>query len=250
MLPNIQGTSLPAPPWSGFSFERVLQYYDGPRLLLQRSLAGQLFLAWWSDSDEAAERWIYLPLSEPRLHTILSGEIPSLDGLNNPEDGFLYAVDIDENTGSVIRTVLTDAASLPQDALPLPGATLNIPVPEEISRLPQRDKAQLLDLRMEGHVPDLTKIQDNLHLEGEFVAGNIRTLQFEIRTADSDERFEGLIDEDTIGEVERITLGSLCRVVLQPHLQVSEVTGEEITTYTLLSIEPLTGRDNLPPHNV
>ena len=47
MLPEIAGTVIPNPMWSGFSFDRVLDYYDGPRLLLQRSLAGQLFLAWW-----------------------------------------------------------------------------------------------------------------------------------------------------------------------------------------------------------
>ena len=76
MLPEIEGTVIPNPMWSGFSFDRVLDYYDGPRLLLQRSLAGQLFLAWWSDSDSSTDRWIYLPISEQRLHSVLSGKIP------------------------------------------------------------------------------------------------------------------------------------------------------------------------------
>ena len=132
MLPEIAGTSIPNPMWGGFSFERVLDYYDGPRLLLQRSLAGQLFLAWWSDSDASADRWVYLPLSEHRLASILSGEIPALEGLNNPEDGYIFVVDIDADTDSIVRTVMTTATALSDDTLPRPEARLDIPMPEEV----------------------------------------------------------------------------------------------------------------------
>ena len=133
MLPYVKGAKLPAPPWRAFSLDLVLQYYDGPRLLLQRSLAGQLFLAWWSDSDECADRWVYLPVSESRLHATLSGEITDLDALSNPEDGYLFVVDVDSDTDMVIQTVATDAAALPKDALPAAGVRLNIPAPEEVS---------------------------------------------------------------------------------------------------------------------
>ena len=86
-------------------------------------------------------------------------------------------------------------------------------------------------------IADLTK--DNLTLEGRFVGGNVRTLRFEIETSDTDERLDGSIHEDAISEVEQTRLNSSCRVVLQPTLQVNEVTGEERTIYTLLSIEPI-----------
>lgn len=132
MLTEIEGTSLPNPVWGGFSFERVLDYYDGPRLLLQRSLAGQLFLAWWSDSDASTDRWIYLPVSERRLGSILSGEIPALDGLKNPEDGYVFVVDMDVDTDSIVRTVMTTDAALPDGTLPRPEARLDIPMPEEV----------------------------------------------------------------------------------------------------------------------
>ena len=132
MLPEIAGTAIPNPMWGGFSFERVLDYYDGPRLLLQRSLAGQLFLAWWSDSDASADRWIYLPLSEQRLASILSGETPALEGLKNPEDGYIFVVDMDVDTDSIDRTVMTTVAALPDDTLPRPEVRLNIPMPEEV----------------------------------------------------------------------------------------------------------------------
>ena len=396
MESEIRGVIIPNPPWKAFSFDRVLQYYDGPRLLLQRSQSQQLYLAWWSDSDESTERWIYLPVSEHRLQEILSGELPSLDGLNAPEDGYLVVVDKDLDTNSIIKTVLTDASALPNDALPRQGARLNIPVPEEVNGLATRERTHLLNVKMDskssdptgrisakiagqlmgnlqrlidavgqaksgeptsrGGIPDsilndtrldpigtytgslgirletnkqddlfgdslakksleglfdlldvghqaseltvqLTELKarvaknykdflstietslsaaslswnqpgkvnlrqisvnresarniiaqidsvsdltrDNLTIEATFVGGNVRTLRFEIETLDTDERFDGSIHEDAISEVERTTLNSSCRVILQPVLQVNEVTGEESTTYTLLGIQPI-----------
>ena len=395
MLPEIEGAKLPNFPWHNFAFEQVLEYYDGPRLILQRSRAGQLYLAWWNDSDEAIDRWIYLPVSESRLREILSGNMPALDALKNSEDGNLLVVDIDVAIDSVVQTVVTTAASLPEDSLPLEWSRLSISIPEEISGLPIRERAHLLNVKMESKKSDptgrvsakivgqiignlqrlvdavgqaksgeptsrggisasvlsgtrldpistytgsfgihletneqddligdslaktsleglfdlfdvghqafgltlqLTELkarvaknykdflstietslgtaslswsqpgkmdsrqvridqesarniiaqidhfadstQDNLTLEATLIGGNVRTLRFEIATLETDERFDGLIHEDAISEMERITLNSLCRVTLQPNLQVNEVTGEEKTTYTLLEIQP------------
>ena len=396
MIPDVSGVVLTKPPWKAFSFDRVLQYYDGPRLLLQRTQGRQLYLAWWSDSDELTERWIYLPVSEHRLQEILSGKLPSLDGLKAPEDGYLVVVDKDLDTDSITRTVMTDASALPSDALPREEARLNIPVPEEVSGLATRERAHLLNVTMEnrptdptgrisakvagqlmgnlqrlvdamgqaktgeptsrGGIPDsilndtrldpigtysgsfgirfetnkqddlfgeslarksleglfdlldvgyqaselaiqLTELKgrvaknykdllstietslsaaslswsqpgtldvrqismnqetarniiaqidsvadltrDNLTLEAKFVGGNVRTMRFEIETMDTNERFNGSIHEDAISEVERMTLNSSCRVILQPTLQVNEVTGEERTAYTLLGIQSM-----------
>ena len=148
MLPTINGLELQSPAWNTFSLDRVLQYYDGPRLLLQRSQAGQLYLAWWSDSDDEIERWIYLPLSERRLYAILSGEVTSRDGLNAPEDGNLLVVDRDIRNNFIVRTVLAKAADLPNDTLPREGARLNIPPPMALSAI--KAGTQLLDLRLES----------------------------------------------------------------------------------------------------
>ena len=144
MLSEIVGTQLPNAPWGDLTLDVVLDYYDGPRLLLRRTQSGQLFLAWWSDSDESIERWIYLPVSESRLHQILAGEVPSFDALNDPEDGFLYVVDTDMRTESDVRTIMTDASALPRDAMPLQGARLSIPVPAEVSDTPRtHDNGQI-----------------------------------------------------------------------------------------------------------
>ena len=150
MLPEIQGAKLRNFPWNAFVLDLVLDYYDGPRLMLQRSKAGQLYLAWWNDTDEETDRWLYLPISEPRLHKVLSGEIPVLEALNNPEDGNLLVVDIDVNTDTVAQAVATTAAALPQDSLPLERVRLDMPVPAEVSSPPGKENA---------HSPDVSKVE-------------------------------------------------------------------------------------------
>ena len=129
MLPQIAGTPLPSPPWQGFALDEVLQYYDGPRLILRRSDIGQLYLAWWNDVDGSIDRWLYLPLSESRLWDLLVGEIPCRDALDDPEDGYLLVIDAAGDIDDVVRTIITNASALPRDSLPIPGVTLDVSEP-------------------------------------------------------------------------------------------------------------------------
>ena len=129
MLPDIEGKKVDFEHWATFPYEEVLYYYDGPRLMLQRSEVGQLYLTWWSDADDLRERWICLPLSTKRLKEILSGKIPSLEALKSPEDGYLLVIDVDLKSDSVVQALATSSSHVPQESLPRPGAKLNIPVP-------------------------------------------------------------------------------------------------------------------------
>ena len=395
-LPEIRGTQLPVGAWGPFPLERVLQYYDGPRLLLRKSMTGQLSLSWWSDSDESLERWIYLPVSETRLRGILSGDVTSYESLRHPEEGYLIIVDVDAQGDPVVQSVVEDVRELPPESVPQPDSRLNVPVPEEISGLAVREGAHQLDVvmkclskddadrfatkvvgqlignfqrlvdalghaksafsRSKGNIPkqvlgwtrldlvavysgslgvrfessyqddlfgeSLTRdsleglfelievggdldgltrqlqgltprvakryaeflstiefssadaslgwsqprggrsrqstvtnelarearrhiltVQDSLgdavSIEGRFVGGSVRTLRFEIMSAEKEERFHGQINEAAIPYVELITLGSNCRATLLPQLSVHQITGEEETAYTLIEVEPL-----------
>lgn len=132
MLPAIKGYSV-TPPWRGFSYGDVLDYYDGPRLLLERGPDGQRYLVWWNDNDDAVERWICLPVSKQRAIAICSGRIPARAAMEQPEDGSsLLVVDIDLDTAAILRAVKTAAAAIPQDSLPHPEATLDILLPESL----------------------------------------------------------------------------------------------------------------------
>ena len=153
MLPPIEGTGVPHSFWNSIVFERVLEYYDGPRLLLQRSKAGQLYLAWWNDSEGPIDRWIYLPVSQFRLHDVLSGQLTVLEALNDPEDGNLLVTDVDVRENEVIQAVATTASALPEDSLPLEGIRLDIPVPVFTDR-PAREGTHQLDVRIHGEVGD------------------------------------------------------------------------------------------------
>ena len=120
---------MPRPPWRGFTLDEVLQYYDGPRLMLRRSDVGQLYLAWWNDADGSTDRWLYLPLSESRLWDLLVGEIPCRDALEDPEDGYLLVIDAEGDVDDVVQTIITNASALPPDSLPMPGVSLDVSEP-------------------------------------------------------------------------------------------------------------------------
>ena len=334
-----------------------------------------------------------MPVSESRLYTILSGEIPDLEALQNSEDGHVFVVDVDVDSDSVVQTVITNTYALSSDVLPSPDVRLNIPMPEEISSLPSRERTHMLNIRIQGDPLDQTgrvgakvvaqvighvqrlvdsigqaksgnptirgsipdsllkqtrldpvstyagsfgvrletnqdddlfgeslarssldglfdlldvgyeasgltsqltdlkvrvaknygdllstietsldaasltwsqpgkaelrqahithesarnikaqidtvakQIQDDLVLQGIFIGGNTRTLRFEIEALDTNERLEGSIDREALSDVALLPLGASCQAILQPRLEINEATGEERTTYTLLSI--------------
>ena len=152
MLPEIEGARISNFPWNSFVFEQVLEYYDGPRLLLQRSRAGQLYLAWWNDAEGPVDRWTYLPVSESRLNDVLSGGLAVLDALRDPEDGCLVVVDVDVRTSEVIQSIVTTVAALPQESLPLEYSRLDIPVPQQFAGGPTRERVHRLDVRIDGKV--------------------------------------------------------------------------------------------------
>ena len=124
MLPAIKGERLAKAPWYEFSFETVLDYYDGPRVLLQHGRDGQAFLAWWNDEDASAERWVCIPVGPARLRGILSGQVKPRHAFDYPEYGYLLVVDIDFETDAVIQLVSTVSSALPAGSLPKPEATL------------------------------------------------------------------------------------------------------------------------------
>ena len=132
MLPKIKGSLLPSLPWGEISFDEVLDQYEQACITLQRGQSGELYLTWWSDADTEVERWICLPLTDARLRAIFAGEIAPRNAMENPEDGYLLAVDIDLATDAVVRVVKTTAAAFPQDALPHPEAHLRKPTPASV----------------------------------------------------------------------------------------------------------------------
>ena len=132
MFPQLNGTPLPKFPWGEFSLDMVLNEQDGLLLILRRSQAGQLLLTWWSTSDSSNARWIYLPVSVHRLREILSGTVSLLEAMSDPEESYLYVVDVDAQTENLNQIVMTEIISLPSSHMPSPSAILDIPMPLEL----------------------------------------------------------------------------------------------------------------------
>ena len=126
MLPAIKGTRLAEAPWREFSFDTVLAYYDGPRMLLQHGKSGELYLAWWNDEGDAVERWVCIPVGPARLRAILSGQVRPRQAFDYPEYGHLLVVDIDLDTDAIVQLVSTDSSALPPESLPKPEATFSV----------------------------------------------------------------------------------------------------------------------------
>jgi hypothetical protein len=114
-----KGKELPPPPWASFDATRTLGYHDGQRAVVSRSEEGQWYLGWWNDADQTKERWLYVPLSQTRLRAVLSGAMPVRHALLTPEEGQLYIVDYDAESGDVQRAYLaSDLRHVPADTLP------------------------------------------------------------------------------------------------------------------------------------
>ena len=140
MLPAIKGIRLSEAPWHEFSFDTVLGYYDGPRMLLQRGKSGELYLAWWNDEDDAVERWVCIPVGSDSLRAILSGRTKLRQSMDCPENGQVLVVDLDLQTDAVVQLVSTNSTALPPETLPLPEAKFALSkstIDEIIGGLPQ-----------------------------------------------------------------------------------------------------------------
>jgi hypothetical protein len=154
-----KGQQIPSLPWKDFPFRKVLLYYDGPRLELLRTTAGQNVLLWWLDAEESTERWLYLPLSTSRLAQVLSGAITTRAALEQPEDGYLYIVDLNANTGEPQRTFQATADGLDASVLPAQNARLDVPISSELLQLPLNDRAHQLVTKLEPTDPNSRKVQ-------------------------------------------------------------------------------------------
>ncbi len=148
MLNAIQGQRLAFLPWDGFQSRQTLLSYDGPRLELLRTYGGQNVLRWWLDADSNTTRRVYLPISEGRLVEVLGGVLPARSALEQPEDGYVYVVDEDNQTGQDKQIIQTTGDALDRDALPIPEVRLDVTIPTDLLRVPSNPRAHQLITRL------------------------------------------------------------------------------------------------------
>ena len=76
----------------------VYEYYDGPRLFCAQSPSDQLYLVFWTNTDDGEDddvswdEWLYIPVSLPRLMSVRTGETTLRDAVERCEETWALKV--------------------------------------------------------------------------------------------------------------------------------------------------------------
>ena len=83
--------------FSGFRKIADLVYLDGPFLSHYVSSKGDDYLFYWVDKDNHDNRWLVLRVSLSSLQKYIGKELSLRELIDNPNDGYLYSVDVDKD---------------------------------------------------------------------------------------------------------------------------------------------------------
>ena len=137
----------------------TLYEFDGPRIFTVKDSDGELNLAYWSDEDQHARRYVVVPTTSRILAALRGGAVSVFDALNQPR---CWLCDLSRE-GDVVDCQRVDFDALPRDSLPT-GGTLLWPDLE----------TQLVDY--EGRIRELDK--DRLSFELREIPGFDRSQRF------------------------------------------------------------------------
>jgi len=116
-MESIQGINLTQFPLKNLSKVAELIYFDGPLLSLFESPNKDNYLYYWCDVDNNYNRWLVFRINTRDLNLYLTGQVRLQKLLLYPIDGFLYAVDID-NDIQYCNIYLLYPENLPEIYLP------------------------------------------------------------------------------------------------------------------------------------
>lgn len=103
--------------FSNFKKIADLIFFKGPLLSHYVSKKGDDYLFYWVDRDEKDNRWLVLRVSMANLQKYIGKELSLRELIENPNDGFLYSVDID-NDLQYHSVKLVQPSTLPKEYLP------------------------------------------------------------------------------------------------------------------------------------
>lgn len=102
---------------------RTIEHYDFPRIFVCRNTTGQKYLVLSTYDDDEHCEWLYLPISELRLNSVIVGGLPLRQAFVQPEGGFLYVVKTFIESRPEVVAVF--AEQVPEEDLPTPDYFLN-----------------------------------------------------------------------------------------------------------------------------
>ena len=85
-----------------FDFSKLIKvadliYFDGPLLSHYMSDKGENYLFHWADADDEYNRWLVLRTDILSIKQYLDKKINLRSLIMEPNDGFVFSVDIDDN---------------------------------------------------------------------------------------------------------------------------------------------------------
>ena len=100
-------------------FKKVadLIYFEGPLLSHYISSKGDDYLFYWVDRDDSDNRWLVLRVSLANLQKYIGKKITLRELIDNPNDGYLYSVDVN-NDICYHHIRLIQPSALPEEYLP------------------------------------------------------------------------------------------------------------------------------------
>ena len=138
-----------------------LVYYDGPFLSHYVSGKGDDYLFYWVDRDETYNRWLVLRVGLANLQKYVGKELTLRELIENPNDGFLYSVDVDNNL-HYHNVKLVQPSALPKEYLPesdsyyvfepIPTMDANELMTYELT-IPYKERSRLEELLLKIGIP-------------------------------------------------------------------------------------------------
>jgi hypothetical protein len=145
--------------FSGFKKIADLIFFEGPLLSHYVSTKGDDYLFYWVDCDAQDNRWLVLRVSLANLQKYIGRNISLRELVENPNDGYLYTVDID-NDIHYHNVKLVQPSDLPQDYLPDADSYY------EFEPIPAEDADELMTYELTIPYKERTRFEEILHKIG------------------------------------------------------------------------------------
>ncbi len=132
----------------------IYHYFDGPKLFSCINTAGQRYLVFWLGDEDGKDKWLYVPLSETRLQLARSGGISLRNVCLNPEDDYLWLIDLSTDSDIPTRAEAILPVQLPPSDLPAEGSfltfkTQTLPsIEETVTLRAKRTRCEIIDLAL------------------------------------------------------------------------------------------------------
>jgi len=139
-----------------FDFSKLIKvadliYFDGPLLSHYISDKGENYLFHWADADDDYNRWIVLRTDILSIQQYLDKKVNLRSLIMEPNDGFVFSVDIDADLNYTnIRVVPVEA--IPEEYLPTEDSFYSFKVEDDIdlSALSQKYSSGILEIHIDG----------------------------------------------------------------------------------------------------